>query len=210
MPLIQRLPEPHIDYAYGIFLLQEKHKLIRTLKKRYQPSVHGTRTWGSAFLLMDYLSTHPLLQSDKVLELGCGWGAASVFCAHRFQAEVTGLDIDPEVFPFLDVYAEINSVQIKKRCVDATRLRGPDLGRYNVLLGGDICFWQNLVKPMTLLINRAINNGTERVIIADPGRPTFYELCDALSQKHQVSLQEWYSIEPDRFAGEVVEIVPRA
>lgn len=210
MPRLERLPEAHIDYAYGIFLLRDKHRLIKALKSRYQPTVHGTRTWGSAFLIMDYLAANPPALGSTVMELGCGWGAASVFCARRFQAEVTAVDLDPAVFPYVDVFAEINDVKVITRCSDFARLRGPDMGKREVIIGGDICFWDNLVSPLALLINRAIKNGTQRVILADPGRPPFYELCDKLTDKHDVSLQEWYSVEPDRYAGEVVEIRPRA
>ena len=98
MPKLQRLPEEHIEYAYGIFLLQETHRLIKALKRRHQPSVHGTRTWGSAYLLMDYLQEHPPAKNRKIMELGCGWGATSVFCAHQFGSKVTAVDLDPAVF----------------------------------------------------------------------------------------------------------------
>ena len=51
-------------------------------------------------------------------------------------------------------------------------------------------------------------DAVERVIITDPGRPTFYELCDIARQKHHVELHEWYATEPRHFVGEVVEIRP--
>ena len=208
MPKLQRLPEEHIEFAYGIFLLQDGHRLVKALKRRHQPSVHGTRTWGSAYLLMDYLQEHPPAKNRKVMELGCGWGATSVFCAHHFGSKVTAVDLDPAVFPFVDVFAEINSVSLAKKCADFSRLAGPFLGQHPLIIGGDICFWDNLVKPLKLLINRAIKNGTKRVVLTDPGRPPFYELCDQLSKTHHVTLQEWYAIEPDRFVGEVAEIRP--
>lgn len=209
MPKLQRLPEDHIDYVYGIFLLQDSHRLIKALKRRYQPKVHGTRTWGSAFLLMDYLQEHPPNKGRRVMELGCGWAASSVHCAHHFQSKVTAVDLDPAVFPFADVFAEINSVKLTNKCSDFTRLGGPFLGEHDLIIGSDICFWDNLIKPLKLLINRAIKNGTKRVVITDPGRPPFYELCDQLSKIHRVTLQEWYAIEPERFVGEVVEICPK-
>ena len=209
MPKLQRLPEEHIEFAYGIFLLQDSHRLVKALKRRHQPSVHGTRTWGSAYLLMDYLQEHPPAKNRKVMELGCGWGATSVFCAQQFGSKVTAVDLDPAVFPFVDVFAEINSVSLTNKCADFSRLTGPFLGQHPLIIGGDICFWDNLVKPLKLLINRAIKNGTKRVVLTDPGRPPFYELCDQLSKTHQVTLQEWYAIEPDRFVGEVAEIRPR-
>ena len=58
-------------------------------------------------------------------------------------------------------------------------------------------------------ISRALKSGVERVIIADPGRPTFYELADLCSKKHDVSLQEWFAVQPNHFTGEVLEIRAR-
>jgi len=41
-------------------------------------------------------------EGDRILEIGCGWGPASVFCAKKLNARVTGVDMDKEVFPFMD------------------------------------------------------------------------------------------------------------
>ena len=54
-----------------------------------------------------------MAKSSSVLEIGSGWGPLSVFCASRFKANVTALDIDPEVFPFLEVLAELNEVEVE-------------------------------------------------------------------------------------------------
>ena len=87
MPKLQPLPEDHMYQAYGIYLLESKHRLIRRLKKAYQPSVHGHKTWNASFLLMDYLQHNPLKKKSKVLEVGCGWGPGSVFCAKSVQGQ---------------------------------------------------------------------------------------------------------------------------
>jgi predicted nicotinamide N-methyase len=209
MPKLQPLPEEHMYQAYGIYLLESKHRLIRRLRKAYQPSVHGHKTWNASFLLMDYLQHNPLKKKSRVLEVGCGWGPGAVFCAHQFKARVTGLDIDKEVFPFLDVLAELNDVEVTPMTRRFESLKGKELGRFDTIVGSDICFWDSMVKSLSQLINRAIKNGVERVIITDPGRPTFYELCDIARKKHRVELQEWYATEPRHFTGEVVEIRPK-
>ena len=208
MPKLQPLPEDHMYQAYGIYLLESKHRLIRRLKKAYQPSVHGHKTWNASFLLMDYLQHNPLKKKAKVLEVGCGWGPGSVYCAKQFKAKVTGLDIDKEVFPFLDVLAELNDVSVAPMTRRLESLKGPDLGQFDVIVGSDICFWDSLVKSLNQMINRAIKHGVERIIVTDPGRPTFYELCDMARQKHHLELHEWYATEPRHFVGEVVEIRP--
>ena len=205
MPKLQPIPEEYVYQAYGIFFLEPKHRLIRRLKKAYQPSVHGHKTWNSSFLLMDYLQHYPLKKKSKVLEIGCGWGPGAVFCAREFKAKVTGLDIDKEVFPFLDVLAELNDVEVTPMTRRLESLKGTDLAKFDCIVGSDICFWDSLVKSLGQMINRGLKNGVERIIITDPGRPTFYELCDYARKKHDVDLQEWYATKPRHFTGEVVE-----
>jgi len=209
MPRLERVPEPHIEYAYGIYLLDTKHRLIKALKRRYKPSIHGDRTWGSSFLLMDYLSHHGIRRGASGMEIGCGWGGVSVFCAHQFNAKMTAVDLDRAVFPFVDVLAELNGVEIAHRSADFTKIKTPELAEQRYLFGSDICFWDSLVQPLARLVNRSFKAGVERVVITDPGRPTFYEFCDLMARKHDTTLQEWYAIEPERFEGEVVDIRPK-
>ncbi|MEQ8861328.1 MAG: methyltransferase domain-containing protein [Pseudomonadales bacterium] len=209
MPKLERLPEPNIYQAYGIYFLESKHRLIRRLKKAYQPSVHGHKAWNASFLLMDYLQHAPLAKRARVLEVGCGWGPGAVFCASRFKARVTALDVDKDVFPFLDVLAALNDVDVEPLTSRFEKLSADDLSRFDVVVGSDICFWDKMIKPLNQLVKRAFEGGVKRVVITDPGRPPFYEFCDLARKHHRVELMEWYSPEPEYFAGEVVEIRPK-
>lgn len=209
MPKLQRVPEANVEYAYGIYLLSNKHRLIKTMKKRYQPSIHGHRTWGAGYLLMDYLSHNGIRRGARAMEIGCGWGQVSVFCAREFKARMTAVDLDSAVFPFADVLAELNAVEIKTLQADFNKLKGAQLAQQRYLVGSDICFWDSMVDPLARLVSRAIKAGVERVVITDPGRPTFYEFCEKMAKKHDTKLQEWYAIEPERFEGEVIDIRPR-
>lgn len=210
MPKLERLPEPHVYQAYGIYLLESKHRLIRRLKKAYQPSVHGHKAWNASFLLMDYLQHEPLAKRSRVLEVGCGWGPGSVYCASRFKARVTGLDIDKDVFPFLEVLAALNDVEVAPLTSRFEKLDANDFSHFDVVVGSDVCFWDKMIKSLDRMVKRALAGGVKRVIITDPGRPPFYEFCDLARKQHDVSLQEWYATEPEYFAGEVVEIRPRS
>ena len=187
MPKLERMPEEHMYQAYGVYLLKSRHRLIRRLKKRYRPSVHGHRTWNSSFLLMDYLAAKPIPKGAKVLEIGCGWGAAAVFCASRFKAKVTGLDIDHDVFPFLDVLAELNGVQVDTLGQKFENLTGKQLGAYHTIVGSDICFWDSMVKPLHRLVARAFRGGTRRFVITDPGAT--HVLCVRRSVRQEIQGQ---------------------
>ena len=208
MPKLEPIPEDHMYRAYGVYLLKSQHRVVRRLKKCYRPSVHGHRTWNSSFLLMDYLAARPVRKGARVLEIGCGWGAAAVFCASRFKARVTGLDIDRDVFPFLEAMAELNDVSIEPLARRFENLSSHKLGSYHTILGSDICFWDSMVKPLRNLVTRAFKGGARRCVFTDPGRPTFHEFVDLCAKRHRVELSEWYCLEPNRFEGDVVEIRP--
>ena len=209
MPRIQRVPEAHVQYAYGIYLLEPKHRLMKALRKRYQPSIHGHKAWGSSFLLMDYLTHNGIRKGSKAVEIGCGWGGISVFAGRKFNSKMTAVDLDGAVFPYLDVLADLNGVKVSYKERDFAKLSGQDFKDQRYVFGSDICFWDSLVDPLCKMVNRAIKAGVKRVVITDPGRPTFYEFCDRMAAKHRTELQEWYAIEPDRFEGEVIDIRPK-
>ncbi|MFP6795506.1 MAG: class I SAM-dependent methyltransferase [Pseudomonadales bacterium] len=206
MPELTRMPEANVYQAYGVYLLHRQHRLIRRLMRVYEPSVHGHKLWRASFLLMDYLQSHPPKKGSKILEIGCGWGSASVFCARRFGADVTGVDVDGEIFPFLDVIAALNSVKVQPYRTRYEKLTTRYLGAQDLIIGSDVCFWDNLIKPLRNLIARALRGGVSRIVIADPGRPTFYELVDLCAKRWDITLKEWYAVEPNRTTGEVLEI----
>ena len=210
MPKLEQMPEPHIYQAYGIYLLQSRHRFVRRLRRAYRPSIHGHRAWESSFVLMDYLQHRPPRRRARVMELGCGWGAAGVFCARAFEAQVTGVDADREVFPFMRLLAGLNDVDVAPLAKRFEALSCRRLGEEHLLVGSDICFWERLVRPLFNLVARAMRGGVERVVIADPGRPTFYELAERCARRWDVELNEWYASDPRRACGEVLEVRQRA
>ncbi|GAA0201891.1 hypothetical protein GCM10009123_06490 [Kangiella japonica] len=208
MPLLQELPEKNIFQAYGILLLQNNHRFVRKLKKHYTPSIHGHKTWNSSYLLMDYFLHNEILGfKQNVLELGCGWGPASIFCAQHAAAKVTGVDRDDEVFPFLEVQAALNEVEVKTKQASFEKLSKKELSSYDILIGADVCFWDQLTQIHYNLINRAFKAGVKKVIIADPGREPFYALAEkCLSKYPDAELVDWYANEPEYFEGEILHI----
>ncbi|MEM1435632.1 MAG: methyltransferase domain-containing protein [Pseudomonadota bacterium] len=209
MPKLIEHEVDHLEDAYGVILPEKKYPPLKRLKKKHEPSAHGHKTWDSSFNVMDYLLHNPMKRGARVLEIGCGWGPVSVFCAKRFKAKVTGLDIDPAVFPFLDLVADLNDVKIRHLVSNYKKLTDAQLAEYDVIIGSDVCFWDKLVKPLADLSVRALDAGVKRVIIADPGRPTFYSMVDRVRKRARVSLQDWYAMDPDFFQGDIAEFRAR-
>jgi predicted nicotinamide N-methyase len=168
-----------IDYL-GVKALRASHPGVRRLKRqqRGHSSAHGNKVWRSSFVLMDYLTTYPPEQGSRVLDIGCGWGLTGLFLAKQYAAEVTGIDIDESVAPFLALQADINKCEMEFQARGFETLTGGELANYQTVIGTDICFWDELTQPLFDLLKLAISAGVERIIIADPGRPPFWDLVD--------------------------------
>jgi predicted nicotinamide N-methyase len=192
--------------AYGIRLLQSRHPEIRRLKRLHAPSVHGNKHWTSSWLLMDYLQGHPVPEGARVMEIGCGWGLAGIYCAKKFNGTVTGVDIDPAVFPYLRLHAKINKVDIATLHKKFSKINEEDLQNTDFVIGADICFWNKMVFPLKRFISRALSAGVQQVFIADPGRPTFEKLVDYFAKKRKGEILDWTIHNPRKFQGRLLMI----
>lgn len=193
---------PHTRQAYGVTFLGSQHKALRKLKQRGdQPSIHGNKFWGSTYLLIDYLSNHPLATDSRVLELGCGWGAAGIYCAKNFAAQVTAIDADPAVFPYLDLHADINDVNISTKACYFEDLNAEHFADIDVIIGADICFWDELTETLKNLIDTAIDAGVKKIILSDPERSPFLALAEDCIEEYFAELQPYTVDEPRRSSG---------
>ena len=192
--------------AYGIRVLQSRHPEIRRLKRLHTPSVHGNKHWVSSWLLMDYLRRHPLPKGARVMEIGCGWGLAGIYCAKKFNAIVTGVDIDGEVFPYLRLHAAINKVDIATLQQKFNKLKETDLQDIDVVIGADICFWDKMVYPLKRFIRRALNAGVQSVIISDPARSPFEKLSKYFVKKGKGETLDWHVQRPRNIQGQLLKI----
>ncbi len=127
---------------------------------------------------MDYLTTYPPKPESQVLDVGCGWGLTSIFLAKEYAAKVTGLDIDSGVEPFLRLQAQVNQCEINFQCGGFESLTETELSAFHLIVAADICFWDEMVDPLLDLFRDALAAGVKRIVIADPGRPPFWSLCE--------------------------------
>ncbi|MDG1011633.1 MAG: methyltransferase domain-containing protein [Luminiphilus sp.] len=176
----------------GVTLPTAGHKVIRRVKRDgHEPSIHGTKLWRSSFLIMDYLHKHRPGVADNVLDAGCGWGITGIWCARKFGASVVSLDADPAVFPYLNAVAELNNVTTTPMVRRFEQLKKSQLASFDLLVAADVCFWDELVKPVGKLIDRAIDAGVGQIVIADPERPTFHEMAEKAISRHGGDLIHW-------------------
>ena len=192
--------------AYGVRLLLSHHPEIRKIKHSNAPSAHGNRLWKSSWLLIDYLHRRGLGQNTCVMEIGCGWGLLGIFCAKKYGAKVTGVDIDAEVFPFMQLHAKVNEVEVSMMKKGFDHLRSKHLSHVEVLLGADICFWDTLARSLKNLIVRALRAGVRLALIADPGRSPFEEVAEYFVDKKAGEILDWTARRPRRTEGRILKI----
>ncbi len=195
-----------ISEELGVKRMTSQHTVIKKLKEEYPTSIHGDKFWSSSYLLMDYLNDNPPKKNAKILEIGCGWGLTAIYCTKQFDAEVTGVDADPDVFPYLQAHAGLNEVHIKQMVKKFEELDIETLTGYDLIIGGDICFWDQLNDVLFDLFHRAKEAGVEQAIIADPQRQPFVDLCARLDDDFSHEVWDWELPEPTPANGDILVI----
>lgn len=190
----------------GLTILDGSHPSIRALKRAgHVAEIHGNKLWNSSFLVMEHLRRNPLPKGSRVLEIGCGWGLLGIWCAKRFDARVSAIDADANVLPYLQLHAELNDVEVSAERKTFEQLTTRYLADFDVILGGDICFWDEMTRQLYNLIRRAQRAGVEAVMIADPCRPPFTDLaerCEAnMDGAHRVDVRV---TRPRRATGQIL------
>ena len=193
--------------AYGINILKSNHKIIRTLKSQDdQPEIHGNKLWGSSFLLMDYFDKHPPKKGSRVLEVGCGWGLTGIYFAKNHKAKVLSTDADAHVFPYLQAQAANNRVKIETQKRFFRQITKAQLAEFDILVGADICFWDELTDELFGLVKKAIGAGVKKIVIADPERSPFFDLAFRCMESYCADLESWRVYKPRRAAGTLLVI----
>jgi predicted nicotinamide N-methyase len=175
--------------AYGLKILSNKHKAIHKIREQANiPEIYGDKIWCSSYFIMDHFLKNPITQKSKVIEIGCGSGILSIFCTKEFDSKVIGVDADSNVILFLQVHAKKNEMKIKTKVCRYENLKPKLLAGQDLIVGGDICFWDELVEPLFKLIRLAMRQQIGKIIIADLGRTPFLKLAKCCQKKYKAEL----------------------
>ena len=192
--------------AFGVKMLYANHQKVRRLKKSYTPSNHGGKVWKTSWLLIDYLRRTRAIGGQRVMDLGCGWGLAGIYCAKRFGARVTAVDMDEDVYPYLQLTAEVNRVTVDFLQLDFNQVGRRVLNRTDVIIGADICFSAEMTDQLRRLILRAKQASVASIILCDPCRWPFEDLEEMFVGKKGVKSVVWEIKKPYNISGKILEI----
>ncbi len=193
---------PEIENVRGVKIYPPKHKrVLKLLANESAPEIHGDKVWYSSYFIMDYLDANPPKPKTRVLDIGCGWGALAIYCVKNFQAKVTGVDADKHVFPLLDLHAKLNNVNVSSKVSKYEDLKPEFLAKQQLIVGGDICFWDELVDPLHTLIKNALAAGVEKIVISDPGRSPFLKLARRCRRLYKAKIKQVKITSPRRHDG---------
>ncbi|MEO7067309.1 MAG: SAM-dependent methyltransferase [Rhodanobacter sp.] len=143
--------------------------------------------WPAGRLLANAMSQHTV-GSQRILELGCGIGLASLLLQSR-GANITASDVHPLAEVFLAYNAALNDLPAVR--YRALRWNEPDgaLGRFDLIIGSDILYEREQATVLAAVVARHAQPWAE-ILITDPGRGNsaqFTRLMEA--QGYGVSVQ---------------------
>ena len=198
--------KPRTEHRFrGVTMPTGSHPVIRKVRRQgTQPSIHGNKLWKSSCLLMDYLNKNRPEHCGKVIDVGCGWGVSGIWCAKTLGAEVTSVDADPDVFPYLEATAALNGVTTTPLVSRFEKLSTQQLSEFDMLIAADICFWDELVNPVFNMVKRAVNAGVKQILIADPERSTFFDMAQRCEDRYCAEIIDWQTSTPIKAKGAIM------
>lgn len=124
--------------------------------------------WPAGRLLANAMSERAT-GNQRILELGCGIGLASLLLQRR-GANVTASDIHPLAEVFLAYNAALNNLPaVRYRTLRWDEPADPALGRFDLIIGSDILYERGQAAELAAVVELHAQPWAE-ILITDPGR----------------------------------------
>ena len=134
--------------------------------------------WPSSLVLAHHIKDKDT-QSKKILEIGCGIAVTSHLLNQRGD-DITAMDYHPCAGTFLERNTILNDAPpIPFDCLDWNSDTSA-LSSFDLIIGSDISYEAETIKPLAAFINQHANSQCE-VIIVDAGRGHKAKLSKALA-----------------------------
>jgi len=129
--------------------------------------------WPSSLQLAAHMAARPVMASERILEVGCGLGLASLV-SHRRGADVTASDCHPLASMFLGRNVLLNALPPLAYhhgpWQAAANESSPGLhARYDLIIGSDVLYERDEAGHLSRFIDQRAMP-TAEVLIVDPNR----------------------------------------
>lgn len=133
--------------------------------------------WPSGERLAALMALRPLVAGERILELGCGLGLASLV-SHRRGADITASDCHPLAGAFLNENLRLNGLPPlpyrhghwgSPPVADEASTVGSVSGRFDLIIGSDVLYERDASGHLAQFIGRH-SGATAQVLIIDPDR----------------------------------------
>ena len=125
------------------------------------------QVWPSGQKLAD-LMQHRDFHAQRVLEIGCGLGLASMVIHRRF-GDITASDCHPLTPSFLQANLRLNHLPDLKYCIGNWGRENSALGEFDLIIGSDVLYERGQPAQLTAFIVRHAAPCAE-VLLIDPNR----------------------------------------
>ncbi|NP_001090037.1 electron transfer flavoprotein beta subunit lysine methyltransferase [Xenopus laevis] len=128
--------------------------------------------WPGGQALSRFLLDNPqIVRGGRVLDLGCGCGAAAIAAWMGGASYVLANDIDPVAGEAFRLNCELNNM--KPLDFQAENLIGRETGPWSLIVLGDMFYDAELADLLCDWLRRSIRSHGTKVLIGDPGRAQF-------------------------------------
>jgi 2-polyprenyl-3-methyl-5-hydroxy-6-metoxy-1,4-benzoquinol methylase len=141
------------------------------------------KLWESAMILADVAVTLPLDSGARILELGAGLGAPGLAAAAK-GFSVTLSDYEQTILDFQRVSAAKNGLEVDITFFDWNT--PPNLEPFEVVLGAEILFREELVAPLMNVFEKLLKPGGTIYLAHDIRRQTLYKFLDMAKDQYKI------------------------
>ncbi|EWH11223.1 methyltransferase [Catenovulum agarivorans DS-2] len=194
-------------WAFGVNIFKPNHPDVQALvEDGFVPQHYASKVWQSNFLLMNILKDVPFKRQLKVLEIGAGWGALSVFMNKHYNAEVIASDLDENLKPYQQSLAGHNDTEVDSQTIAIEDISEAILDDTDLIVASDICYNKDTKQALQLLVESVACRSDVVMLLADIGRKAFMQLSDDNKIFLDVELQNHRIEQPIEMDGYVLSV----